>query len=211
MRIRHPDITMLDLHIHAYFIGAKYNVPKLCELALAQYINLGEIILSMDFVPRTSSSLGDATGIDLAHKLKFASLADVDSPAKYEEVLKNETHRSAVLINTLLDSFALLWKKTADDQNELRVATLELIVSSCDDLLKLPSFRALMQDLHDFGDDVVRAQADNGFEVPVVKRDGPESGIRFGEARGGEQARWLGRGENGNNMRSMGWLEDPFL
>ena len=34
MRLEYANITLLDLHVHAYVVGKKYDVTKLCDHAI---------------------------------------------------------------------------------------------------------------------------------------------------------------------------------
>jgi hypothetical protein len=165
MRIQHPHISMLDFHIHAYLVGAKYSVPGLCELAIAQYVNIGEMVLSMDIVPRGSGSLSMATaaGGDSARKLHFVS------PAKCDDVLQDDERAGAVVVNMFLDSLVLLWRKTAGRGDEMRCAVLEVLVPELGRLLRVPFFTTVMQEVPGFAEDVERVLAEDGFEVRVVK------------------------------------------
>ncbi|EUC49647.1 hypothetical protein COCMIDRAFT_1682 [Bipolaris oryzae ATCC 44560] len=45
MRTQCPNLTLFDLHIHAYVLGTKYDMRKLCDYAINQYVDLGRRIL----------------------------------------------------------------------------------------------------------------------------------------------------------------------
>lgn len=39
-RIQYPNLTLFDLHVHAYVVGAKYDVRRLCDYAIDQYVDI---------------------------------------------------------------------------------------------------------------------------------------------------------------------------
>ncbi|XP_014556519.1 hypothetical protein COCVIDRAFT_26740 [Bipolaris victoriae FI3] len=44
-RTQYPNLTLFDLHIHAYVVGAKYDVRRLCDYAIDQYVDIARRIL----------------------------------------------------------------------------------------------------------------------------------------------------------------------
>ena len=45
-RTQYPNLTLFDLHIHAYVVGAKYDVRRLCDYAIDQYVDIARMILA---------------------------------------------------------------------------------------------------------------------------------------------------------------------
>lgn len=44
-RTQYPNLTLLDLHVHTYVVGAKYDVRRLCGYAIDQYADIARMIL----------------------------------------------------------------------------------------------------------------------------------------------------------------------
>ena len=55
MRLEYANITLLDLHVHAYVVGKKYDVTKLCDHAIGEYLNIAGMVLSIGVPPRRRS------------------------------------------------------------------------------------------------------------------------------------------------------------
>lgn len=140
MLIQHPNISILDLHIHAYVVGSKYEVLKLCEYAIEQYIDFAAKILTL-LGPDPAALLSNTT-------------APVVEPM------------DCTLINTFLDSLVLLWKKTST-YDGMRKAVLQLMRPDLHRLLKVPFFQTLMVGVPGFAEDVARDLGEDGLEVQV--------------------------------------------
>jgi hypothetical protein len=140
MKVQHPHITMLDFHIHAYLVSKKYDVPKLCEYAIEQYVNLAAMILTL-------------LGPDPATFLPYTAAPAVEP-------------QSCSLINNFLDSLVLLWRNTSGF-DVMRRAVLQLMRPDLHRLLQLPFFNTLMAELPEFGEDVARDLEEDGFEVKL--------------------------------------------
>ncbi|KAF1848637.1 uncharacterized protein K460DRAFT_281536 [Cucurbitaria berberidis CBS 394.84] len=154
MRTKHPHITLLDLHIHAYLVGSKYDMPRLCDHAIAEYINVAQMILSLGVTSDTTCPSGP-----------------------------NECSPSAVT-DRFLDSLVLLWKNTPNRYDPMREAVLELIKPALNMLLKLRFFVTLMMELVPFGDDIMHSLAEDGLDVkafPLPAGVGRMWVVRFGE------------------------------
>lgn len=49
LREEYPHITMLDLHVHCYIIGDKYDISSLANYAAVNYLRIAADILSLDW------------------------------------------------------------------------------------------------------------------------------------------------------------------
>ncbi len=143
-----PCATLLDLHIHAYIVGNKYAVPRLCEHALSQYIHLSSMILN----------------IHLSSDMNFNNCV-LSSPDDYSFA----GEAAVMALDWFLDSLVLLWKNTFGGQDALRIAVLELIKPKLNKLVKVKFFVTLMMELVGFSDDVVGSLEEDGFRVAVLK------------------------------------------
>lgn len=146
MRLEYENITLLDLHVHAYVVGNKYDVTKLCDHAIGEYINIVGMVLSMGL-----PSGGDPT--DFSH-----SAADFDHKHVDADPVSS-------VLNSFLDSLVLVWRNTVDGNDMLRRAVLELLKPHINQLMSLKFFQTLMLDLTGFGDDLVSSLAEDGFDV----------------------------------------------
>lgn len=156
MRTQYPNMTFLDLHIHAYIVGEKYAVPALCRHAVSGILDTGRMILSMGVVHVLYSDGGQK---------------------------KTKTVSSAV--NSLLDSLVLVWRNTRHREDALRQAVLELLKPHVHQLLRVEFFQTLMWELADFGENVVDSLEEDGFDVRVFAVRGglqEQYGIRFAGA-----------------------------
>ncbi|KAL6710474.1 hypothetical protein ACN47E_008522 [Coniothyrium glycines] len=162
MSQHHAHITMLDLHIHAYLAGTKYEIPALAAYAAAQYANFAHMILSIRTAidacvhqpaapPPTPCNPTPSPRMRLAYP----------APAGPAPVLDPSTP----LYDGLLDSFVLLWRNTYSRHDALRAAALELIKPALHHLMKVDFFVTLMLHMVAFGDDVVHSLAEDGFHV----------------------------------------------
>jgi hypothetical protein len=160
MYTHYPTVTMLDLHIHAYVVGAKYDIPLLCELAIKHYIHLSDMCLQMNF---------DATVTHNSDKDVMA--LDPRRPGSAS---------GPVIFKSFLDSLALLWRWTPDRFDALRAAVLELIKHYLTRLLRIPFFATLMRELERFGPDVVESLGEDGLEVKTYfQGEGQRGGVAF--------------------------------
>jgi hypothetical protein len=178
MRAEHAHITMLDFHIHAYLVGTKYGVPKLRELAIQQYINFGNMIMSMDFLPMPDSTSTE----NKTPAPSYTSLIDLNSAPAYAAILQSPEQSAALLINTFLDSLVLLWSNTKNGLNDaLRRMTLELIKPELCRLLRLPFFVTLITQVPAFRADFVQSLGEDGFDVGLSALQGQGWCVRFGD------------------------------
>ncbi|KAI4607574.1 hypothetical protein J4E83_009470 [Alternaria metachromatica] len=145
MRLEYENITLLDLHVHAYVVGNKYDVAKLCDHAIGEYINIVGMVLSMGL-----PSGEDPT--DFSHNPEFDHKHIDADPV------------SSVL-NSFLDSLVLVWRNTIDGNDMLRQAILELLKPHINQLMRLKFFQTLMMDLTGFGSDLIGSLAEDGFDV----------------------------------------------
>jgi hypothetical protein len=160
MHAEYPTVTMLDLHIHAYLVGAKYAVPRLCERAVEQYIALGDMCLQMDFNPTTTNHV---------HVMTVNPAYPPLSPTSGIAVVK-----------CFLESFALLWRNTPHRFDAMRAAVLELIKHYLTVLSRLPLFATLMQELGGFSRDLEESLDEDGLEVTTYfVEEGEMAGVRF--------------------------------
>jgi hypothetical protein len=160
MCTHYPTVTVLDLHIHAYVVGAKYEVPLLCELAIEHYIHLSDMCLQMNV---------DATVMHNSDMNVMALDPQRPGPASGPAIVKS-----------FLDSLALLWRWTPDRFDALRDAVLELIKHYLTRLLRMPFFTTLMRELEGFGTDVVESLGEDGLEVKTYFHgEGQRGGVAF--------------------------------
>jgi hypothetical protein len=149
MKAEHPNITMLDLHVHAYVVGVKYDIPHLYEYAMGQYITLAQMCLSMQTEITSASGQTSTFALDAAR----------------------------IILGQFIDSLALVWRNTSGRGDELRDAVLELIKSDINRLLRTPAFAALMMGLEDFGADILGSLRDDGLKVAAFVAH--RGGVRF--------------------------------
>ncbi|KNG46321.1 btb poz-like protein [Stemphylium lycopersici] len=163
MRVKYPKITLLDLHIHAYIVGARYGVPKLCDHAIDEYLNIGKMILSMGIHVN-----GDEA-------TSFSALQSQDA----------QTSPVSSVIDSFLDSFVLIWRNTPSREDALRDATIDLLKPQLHQLMRLKFFQTLMMEMVGFGDDIVHSLAEDGFDVKaflVLAGLQKNGGVRFAGA-----------------------------
>ncbi|KAF1941361.1 hypothetical protein EJ02DRAFT_423075 [Clathrospora elynae] len=182
MRVQYPNITLLDLHIHAYIVGSKYELPRLCEHAISEYINVCEMILSMGITPDPIDSNSNA----LVPMYGFSN--DATDPATqptFSSAPDPTANAVSNIFNTFLDSLVLLWRNTHHRNDPLRQAVLELIKPELNKFMKVRFFTTLMMEMVGFGDDVMHSLAEDGFDikaVPVPAQLKRRWGVRFGGA-----------------------------
>ena len=173
MRVQHPHITLLDLHIHAYLVGNKYDVPRLCDHAIAEYINIGEMILSLGVTADDTEGFEDTSA-----NRSVTSFSSSSNDSEAQTILTHPTPRDpndcspSAIMDRFLDSLVLLWKNTTGRDDEMRAAVLELIKPELSKLMRLRFFVTMMMELVPFGDDIVQSLAEDGFDVmafPVPK------------------------------------------
>ncbi|KAI4667433.1 uncharacterized protein J4E79_002120 [Alternaria viburni] len=165
MRLEYENITLLDLHVHAYVVGNKYDVAKLCDHAIGEYINIVGMVLSMGL-----PSGEDPT--DFSHNPEFDHKHIDADPV------------SSVL-NSFLDSLVLVWRNTVDGNDMLRQAVLELLKPHVNQLMRLKFFQTLMMDLTGFGSDLVDSLVEDGFDVqawPPMGGVQQRARVKFGTA-----------------------------
>lgn len=166
MRLEYENITLLDLHVHAYVVGNKYDVAKLCNHAIGEYINIVGMVLSMGL-----PSSEDPT--DFSH-----NFAEVDHKHPDADPVSS-------VLNSFLDSLVLVWRNTIDGNDMLRQAVLELLKPDINQLMRLKFFQTLMLDLTGFGGDLVDSLAEDGFDVqawPAMGGVRQRARVKFGTA-----------------------------
>jgi hypothetical protein len=169
----YPHITLLDLHLHAYNMGLKYDVPMLRERAITQYTNLAGSILNMRLHQEPIFVLPDdpmwAVGGPPHASGALAVVSSLRDPL------------AAQYLNNFLDSLVLLWKNTPDRYDAMREAVLELIKPKLTILLRDQFFVSLMSGIIDFGSDIVESLEEDGFDVRIMFPQGLTKGpIVFG-------------------------------
>lgn len=180
IRVQYPHFTSLDLHIHAYLVGSKYEVSKLCDYAIDQYIHIGDMILSMGVTASSCGAKAEALASLGAASTNTDDAAATSTPAYSQH--SGDVSPSAIL-ERFLSSVVLLWKNTPDRHDQMREAVLELIKPHLNCLIKQSFFSTMMMDMLDFGNDIVRSLEEDGFDVSTEM--GPaglrgRSGVRFG-------------------------------
>jgi hypothetical protein len=164
MRLEYANVTLLDLHVHAYIVGNKYDVAKLCDHAIGEYINVATMVLSMGITPgEDPTDFSDHT-VNGDHKHPDASPV------------------SSVL-NAFLDSLVLTWRNTLDVTDMLRQAVLELLKPHINQLMCLKFFQVLMMEMVGFGDDLMHSLAEDGFDIqafPVAGGLQQKIRVKFG-------------------------------
>jgi hypothetical protein len=159
MKIEFPTTTMLDLHIHGYLAGTKYDIPALAALALTHYVNFADMVLQMD-VGSVLAEDPNVMGIDREHVPLTAGTA---------------------IMKSFLESLAFLWKSTPNRFDALRAEVLELLKLYLNRLLRMPFFVMLMQEVVDFGNDLTESLDEDGVEVKTYHTTkGNMGGVRFG-------------------------------
>ncbi|KAL1793920.1 hypothetical protein ACET3X_007341 [Alternaria dauci] len=166
MRLEHANITLLDLHVHAYVVGKKYDVAKLCDHAIAEYLNIAGMILSMGIKPG-------------------------EDPTDFSNYAVNGDHQgldanpATSVLNSFLDSLVLIWRNTLSGDDALRQGVLELLKPHINQLMRLKFFQTLMLDLVDFGSDLVHSLAEDGFDIqafPIAGGLQQKMCVKFGSA-----------------------------
>jgi hypothetical protein len=158
MKIEFPTTTLLDLHIHAYLAGTKYDIPALADLAHMQYVNFADMVLQMD-VGSVLAEDPNVMAIDRGNVPMTAGTASVKS---------------------FLESLAFLWTSTPNRFDALRAEVLELLKQYLNSLLRMPFFVTLMQEVVDFGSDLTESLGDDGLEAKTYcTLAGQTGGIRF--------------------------------
>lgn len=174
MLVEYPYVTLLDLHVHAYCVGAKYDVPRLCEYAVEEYIGIAAAILGMrdnpDYPPLHTGTVN--------HLNPTYQVYTPPSPTP------NDLPTSpAAMLDHFLNSLVLLWRKTPHRADPLRAAVLELLKPHLNALMQCKFFITMMLEMPGFGDDILHSLADDGFDVtafPVPVGWERWSGVRFG-------------------------------
>jgi hypothetical protein len=158
MRVAFPTTTMLDLHIHAYLVGTKYDIPNLADLALTQYVILGDMCLQMD-VGSVLAEDTNVTALDPIHPPRSAGTA---------------------IVKSFLESLAFLWHNTPNRFDPLRAEVLELLKRYLNRLLRMPFFATLMHEVVDFANDLAESLVEDGLEVSTYfMGEGKVVGVRF--------------------------------
>jgi hypothetical protein len=181
MRAQYPNITLLDLHVHAYVVGAKYDLPALCEHAVDEYVNVAGMVMSMGIPPDMSPSSNNSSTPVSAQNSNFPN----NMPTGLDDASKDPSINPATAVfNSFLDSLTLIWRNTPNRDDALRQAVLELIKPEINTLMRLSFFQTLMQDMVGFCDDIMYSLEDDGFDVLAfpVQGKGQATGVRFGGA-----------------------------
>jgi hypothetical protein len=153
---KHPLLTTLDFHIHAYLIGSKYDISGFRDHAINAYLSIAEHEMKLGFMA-----------------LSGGRLSDIEVPVPGFPILSAAGHIDGepmtMPIDRFLNSVVLLWKNTHSRYDIMRKAVLELIKRDLNKLLRLPFFVTLMTEMVGFGDDVVMSLSDDGFEVKAFQ------------------------------------------
>jgi hypothetical protein len=158
MRDAFPTTTMLDLHIHAYLAGTKYDVPNLVSAALSEYIDLSSLCLELVI---DSVVAGDMAVV------AFDPTQPVLDPAM-------------AMLRAFLESLAFLWRNTPNRFDPMRAEVLDLLKLYLNRLLCIPFFATLMQEVTDFASDLTESLGDDGLAVTTYYMgEGKTGGVRF--------------------------------
>lgn len=153
MRLEYANITLLDLHVHAYVVGKKYDVTKLCDHAIGEYLNIAGMVLSIGVPP----------GEDPTDFSNFTVNGDHKGP---------DASPATSVLNSFLDSLVLIWRNTLDSDDALRQGVLELLKPNINQLMRLKFFQVLMMDMVDFGGDLVHSLTEDGFDIQAFHTEG---------------------------------------
>jgi hypothetical protein len=183
MRVEYPNITLLDLHVHAYVVGSKYDVARLCDHAVGEYVNIAGMVLSMG-IPPDIDLISPSNNNDFTLVSAGDFSMDGTNPASQPMISDPNASPGLVVFNSFLDSLVLIWRNTSNRDDALRQAVLELIKPEINTLMRLSFFQTLMKDMVGFCDDIMYSLEEDGFDVlafPVFdKLQG--TGVRFGGA-----------------------------
>jgi hypothetical protein len=166
MRLEYANITLLDLHVHAYVVGNKYDVTRLCDHAIGEYLNIARMVLSMGITPS-------------------------EDPTDFSDSIFNGDHKHpdaspvSSVLNSFLDSLVLIWRNTSDATDMLRQGVLELLKPHINQLMRLKFFQTLMMEMVDFGDDLMHSLAEDGFDIQTFATMGgspQKTRVKFGSA-----------------------------
>ncbi|OWY51723.1 hypothetical protein AALT_g8996 [Alternaria alternata] len=166
MRLEYANITLLDLHVHAYVVGKKYDVTKLCDHATGEYLNIAGMVLSIGVPP----------GEDPTDFSNFTVNGDHKGP---------DASPATSVLNSFLDSLVLIWRNTLDSDDALRQGVLELLKPNINQLMRLKFFQVLMMDMVDFGGDLVHSLTEDGFDIQAFHTEGglqQKIRVKFGSA-----------------------------
>ncbi len=168
--VKHPLLTTLDFHIHAYLVSSKYDIPALQNCAMSAYLSIAEHEMNLGFLLLSSGQLRD---VQVAAP-GFPVSAPVDGLIGCNTTITP--------LDRFLNSLVLLWKNTQSSFDAMRHATLELIKRDLNKFLRVPFFVTLMQEVVGFGDDLVASLEDDGlsagaFQVAMYGRQ--DRTIRF--------------------------------
>jgi hypothetical protein len=181
MREQYPKITLLDLHVHAYVVGAKYELPALCEHAVDEYVNVAGMVMSMGISLDMPPTSNDSSTPISTQNSNFPN----NKPTGLDGASKDPSINPATAVfNSFLDSLTLIWRNTSNRDDALRQAVLELIKPEINNLMHLSFFQTLMQDMVGFCDDIMYSLEDDGFDVLAFPVQGKVqgTGVRFGGA-----------------------------
>ena len=150
--IRNKHLNMLDLHVHAYIIAGKYQVPTLADHTVTEYIGLVADILSSKLPSDLPNMFTGPVNPQPRHI--------TTGPAKKDK-------SAAAEVDRFLNSVVLLWKLTEVD-DLFRKAVLEVIKPCLDKLMRLRMFGTMVAEMRGFFKDLANSLEEDGLEIEAI-------------------------------------------
>jgi hypothetical protein len=155
----------MDLHLHSYFVGTKYGVLRLRDVAMAGFIDLASMVLDLSKhvatsrTPVSRQSLHSNFSMEMNLSDSYSSIPNPDHPHPDDDV---------GMFDRLLDALVLLWKHTSDNQDPLRAEIIEMLKGRLRDLMRIPFFTTMMLEMSEFRDDILSSLAEDGLDVTML-------------------------------------------
>lgn len=162
--LQNQHMTDMDLHIHAYIVADKYDMPNLADYAVEMYIFAAAGILSKE----------------LPSDLPNMSTGPVNQHARHITRTPHKMDESpSAKVDRFFDSVVLLWKCTGSD-DPFRTTVLEIMKPCLPKLMRLRMFGTLIAELTGFCTDLANSLEDDGLAMDARPRlDGSSSMLSF--------------------------------
>jgi hypothetical protein len=152
--LHNQHMTDLDLHIHAYIVADKYDMPSLADYAVEMYISAAASILSEE----------------LPSDLPNMATGPMNQRARHITQMPHKKDKSpSAEVDRFFDSVVLLWKHTSSN-DPFRRTVLEAIKPCLPKLMRLHMFGTMIAELTGFCTELASSLEDDGLLINAYPR-----------------------------------------
>lgn len=161
----YPYLTMLDLHVHTYILSQKYDMYRLREHAIDEYVEMAHKILSGYIGTDIPKDMESGTIALFVHNIYESLVLEGPPPRPLAEPFRPGDHRPIAEANRFLNSVVLLWKNTASSEDTMRKVVIGLAKHYLPKISQLRFFNTMLTGLDGFSSELAKSLAEDEYDL----------------------------------------------